>query len=404
MAVKKAAGRRGNGEGTIYQRPDGLWCAQITVGLKENGKPDRKSIYGKTRAIVVEKKKAAEAKVTTGLPLDRQNLTIETLMTEYLKDTSPTLRPKTIRSYTQLSNIHIVPHLGAVKVVKLDARQVQHWQATLIDSGLSGQSVNLARGCLSRALDMAVRYDWVSRNVVNYSKAPSVVHKPSPTMSQEDAQKILAAFAGHRLEGIVYLMVGCGLRISETLGLTWEDVDLENRELRVAHQLGRKSGGNSGEFVLATPKTKRGIRVLPIPPFVASALERQQLVQIEAVAEAARAEQKWGNNWQLVFTCGMGQPLAYRNVLRQFQLVIGRLELLDVTPHDMRHLHASLLAGQGINMKAISDSLGHSQIAITMDRYTHALRGADSGISGAIQNAVTHVPEKKPGSSLTKRG
>ena len=323
-----------------------------------------------------------------GKPIERQDITIQALMTEYLKDAAPTLRPKTIHSYTQLSRLHIVPHLGHIKVSKLDARTVGQWQRMLLESGLSGQTVNLARACLSRALDMAMRFDYIGRNVVILAKAPTVVHRQMAPLGRADAQAILALFDGTRFETVVSLIIGCGLRIGEVLGLTWGDIDAQNQRLTVAHQLGRTKG-NTGAFILSSPKTQKGFRAVALPEFVLEALQHQKIAQLEALRFCTEAGAVWGNEWGLVFTTGTGHPLAYRNVMRTIQDTVQRSDLeMHITPHVLRHLHASLLVAQGINMKVVSTSLGHSQINLTMDRYAHLVPDIESGAAGAMQSAM----------------
>lgn len=119
------------------------------------------------------------------------------------------------------------------------------------------------------------------------------------------------------------------------------------------------------------------------------ALEHQRISQLGALRYCTDAGETWGNEWGLVFTTGTGQPLAYRNVMRSIQETIARSEIeVHITPHILRHLHASLLVAQGINIKVISTSLGHSQINTTMDRYAYLVPDIESGAATAMQDAV----------------
>lgn len=359
----------------------------VSVGIDPaTGKPLRKSAYGKTRIEARDKLRAMIRALEDGLPLVRQDITVETLMTEYLAETKPNLRPNSYKSYEQASRIHIVPKLGTIKITALDVRTIQLWQRGMLDQGTSAATVKIVRSCLSRGLDMGMRYEWISRNVVELTPAPAptAVTKKTPQLDNAMIKSFIDVFMGHRLESLVCVMIGCGLRPSEALGLTWESIDFDKARLTIHHQLATQGK----ESTVAVPKTKSGYRSVPVPGFVLESLQRQKERQQQHKAEITGAGQEWGNDLDLVFTTDLGTALTYNAAKATFVLARDKAGLPQITLHKFRHLYASVLVSSGVNMKVVSTHMGHAQIGITLDRYSHLLPDVDHGVITALENAL----------------
>jgi integrase len=155
-----------------------------------------------------------------------------------------------------------------------------------------------------------------------------------------------------------------GLRQGEALGLWWDDVDTRSGLLRVRRALQRQRGGG---LVFTDPKTQRSKRTIPLPPPLVDALtahrDRQEKERITA-----------GSLWRgspCVFTTQLGAPIEPRNDYRQFKKLLDRAGLPSVRLHDLRHTAASLLLAQGVPARVVMEILGHSQIALTMNTYSH---------------------------------
>ena len=160
------------------------------------------------------------------------------------------------------------------------------------------------------------------------------------------------------------MVVALGLRESEALGLTWDDVDLDERTLRVRHQLQRRDG----EFVLAPLKSLGSQRTVALPAFAGEALRRHHAAQSR---ERLALGVNWENVLDLVFITPTGRPLHRRNVLRWFQQLLEREGLPIRGIKELRHTAASLLHSQGLSPREIADLLGHSDVRITLEVYTH---------------------------------
>jgi integrase len=155
-----------------------------------------------------------------------------------------------------------------------------------------------------------------------------------------------------------------GLRQGEALGLWWEDVDLPARVLRVRRALQRQRGGG---LVFTAPITARSRRTVPLPAQLVHALEDHKEQQDK---ERAAAGSLWRGSL-CVFTTPVGTPVDPRNDYREFKKLLGRAGLPSVRLHDLRHTAASLLVAQGVPPRVVMEILGHSQIALTMNTYSH---------------------------------
>ncbi len=156
-----------------------------------------------------------------------------------------------------------------------------------------------------------------------------------------------------------------GLRQGEALGLRWQDIDLDLGYLRVSKQLQRMDG----KFALVEPKTSRSRRTLVMPEAIASSLRAHRTTQL---SEPPSAAEKWPE-WDLVFTRPDGAPLDGTVVTHQFHRLLDRARLPQRRFHDLRHSCATLMLAQGVPARVVMDVLGHSQIALTMNTYTHVL-------------------------------
>ena len=178
---------------------------------------------------------------------------------------------------------------------------------------------------------------------------------------------------GDRLEALYTVATATGLRQGEALGLRWRDVDLDAGSLRVAHSLQRvpiaKRIGKGPEFVLAEPKTARSRRAIHLPGVVVTALREHRVRQLEDRIAA-------GSAWldlDLVFCTTVGTPLVARNVVRAFGHLLRRAGLPPIRFHDLRHSAATLMLAQGVSPRVIMETLGHSQIGMTMNLYAHVM-------------------------------
>lgn len=387
------AKRRGNQEGHIGQRANGLWQCAITI-KGEDGKPRRVFRYAKTRAEAAKKLQALQQEQAAGSPTPRAQITLRKAAEEYLeqKQQSGAWSVRTYKIASDILRVHVLPTLGDKRLTDIDVRAVTRWLGAMGNT----RTAQLSHQHLRATLALAVRYEWIGRNVAALVPAPKVVPRKPPDTSRADARRILEVMRDLPNQPVSYnlgdyyyllacLLLGCGLRIGEALGLSWNDWQPEAHTLTVTKKLTHKDGRNYGGFVLSPPKTAAGVRTIAVPRFVAEALESRRASQ-EAHREAAG--DAWANEWGLVFTTDAGRPLAYRNVSDSVRRILARGGIEGVRFHDLRHGHASLLIDDGVPLSVISAALGHKDVGITGRIYIHKLKGVDTRTAAAMEGLV----------------
>jgi len=362
MTAGQRSKGRGNGEGSIYQRSDGKWCAAITL---EFGK--RRVLYGRTRKDVAEKLAVALRDVQQGLPIPGKRLTTERFLTDWLEHTvAGARRPKTWRAYEFAVRVHIVPRFGSVPVAKLSPEHVQRLQRDMEAKGLSPATIALVRAVLGTALRQATKWGLVARNPVPLVDAPSGLNKEAQVLNPEQARRLLEAAVGDDFDNLLRFMLSTGLRIGEALGLRWADIDDSYRELRVRQQLVELPGEPKS---FGQPKSASGRRVVPIIPTAADALHAERARMLKHRLRAADLWQDHG----LVFCNELGGPYASKRVREHLHRLVATAGLPErTTPHTLRHSAATFLLAAGVADRVVMEIMGHSSIAMT-SRYEHVL-------------------------------
>ena len=356
--------RRGNREGTLRKRPDGRWEGRVAVQL--GPRLVRRSVYADNRAECQQQLAKVVQSLQRGVIGADGRLTLAQFLTRWLERIGPSLRPNTLSRYRSLV-AHVCEDIGNVPLRTLTPHDVDAMLQRKRDVGLGPRTLSHLRGCLRSALNQAIRWELIERNVASLSLPPKQPEREVPPMSPDEALSILAAVRGTRLDGIVTVGLACGLRPGETLGLTWECVDLERRLLRVGSAL----SSADGRYQLMEPKTRRSRRSLPLPEVAVAALRRQKAGQSE---DRLRAGQRWHEPIEgLVFTTELGAPRNASTVTHQFRRLLRANGLPPRTMHQLRHGCATLLLAQGVDLKTVSSILGHSQITLTANTYAGVL-------------------------------
>lgn len=357
--------KRGQNEGSIYKRKDGRWVGVLNLGY-QGGRRRRKSFYGDTRKEVQDKLIEALRAKQQNLPIAPERQKLSQFLERWLeRSAKPTLRPRTFEGYRDHVNKHIVPSIGHIRLAKLTPEDVQGFLNEKIASGLSPRTVQYMHAVLRRALNQAVRWGYLVRNVATLVDRPRSQTKEIEPLTPEQARTLLTTVEGDRLEALYRVALALGLRKGEALGLRWQNVDLEESQLSVRNSMQRVEG----KLQLVETKTNRSRRTITMPASVVSALRLHRARQLR---ERLMAAGRWKEN-DLVFATTIGTPLDGRKITAHFKALLKRAELPDKRFHDLRHTCASLLLAQSIHPRVVMDILGHSNIAMTMNTYSHVI-------------------------------
>lgn len=357
-------GKRGNGEGSIYKQRDGLWAASISVDTPQGRK--RKYFYGKTRKEVQEKLASALHERQQGTIITTPNQTVGQFLTDWLTVHKPTVRARTYERYEGFVRLHVIPTIGRVQLQKLSAQHIQSLYARKLEEKLSPTTVNTLHMMLHRALKDAVRWGLVARNVCDLVSPPRRAHYEFKPLTLEQAHQLLTALHGHNMEALFVLALTTGMRRGEILALKWQDINFTQNMLQVRRIFTRAPGQR---YVEAQPKTDKSRRSVMLPSITTELLKQHRIHQLEAKLQA-------GEFWEehdLVFCTSLGTPLNPNKVLERFKTVLKKAGLPDMRFHDLRHSAATMLLSVGVHPKVVQELLGHNQISMTMDTYSHVL-------------------------------
>lgn len=350
--------RRGNGDGNITKRSDGRWMARVTI----NG--ESRCLYGKTRQEAARKMQDAIRDIERGVVTKTDRLTLNQYLDDWLAAKKPELEYSAWLRYEQYLRIHVRPPLGKVPLTKLTAHQLSALYAKKLDEGCAANSVRHLHACLHTALEDALLHDLVVRNVADLVRPPKAPHLDMQTYTPEQANQLLEAARGDRLEALYVLMLTTACRLGELLGLRWPALDLDKGEMQITSALKEVNGKRS----MGTPKTPHSRRAIPLTPRAIEALRQHRAAQLtERLAH--------GGDWnpdQFVFCTTNGTSYAKSNWRVQHYLrLVHRAGLPYIRPHDLRHTAATLLLAEGVQPLVVSHMLGHSNVAFTLQTYGH---------------------------------
>lgn len=354
--------RRGHNEGSIYQRAsDGKWVGAVHLGWDETGRR-RKVVYGKTRAEVSQKITRILHDHQKGLPVQTADKTVAAFLDEWLEDVvKPTKSAATYRAYRSNAETHIKPAIGKHRLIKLDQ---QHVQTMLNRLTVSSETARLVRSILRAALNQAMAWDQVSRNVAALTAPIKGERFEGYALSPDEVQRVMAAVADDSLVALYAIATSVGMRQAEILGLRWRDVDRETGTITIRHQLAT----NEPDRIFVELKTKSSRRTISLPPPVLDMLRRHHTRQLE---QRLQSGGKW-YDFDLVFSRNHGlpyHPTEVRRHWRKVKLTAGIPE--SVRFHDLRHSALTILASRGVPPRTLMGIAGHSTIAVTMQIYAH---------------------------------
>jgi integrase len=376
---------RANGDGDVFPRKNKAGKITSYRGAYVGPDGKRRYVSGKTKEEARKALRQARGDAERGLVFDADNLKLGEYLDRWLSDSvSDTVKATTFERYEQITRLHLKPALGRVKLKALTPAHVRGLYREKLEAGLSARTVRYIHTTLHKALKQAVMDGLIPRNATESVKPPQPSREEMCPLTPEQAKLLLkvAHETGDRLEALYVLAIHTGLRQGELLGLKWDDVDLEDGSLQVRRTLTITKNGP----LFTSPKTTGSRRSVKLTSHAIEAvrhhLERQ-------LGEIDRVGSLWSENG-LIFASEMGESLNRHNLTRHsFKPLLKRAGLPQIRFHDLRHTCATLLLTRNVNPKIVSEMLGHSSIAITLDTYSHVLPNMRDQAAAAMEEALS---------------
>jgi integrase len=364
-------GRRGNAEGSVYQRRDGRWVAQLQIGYGANGAPRFRHRYAATRREADDRLVEMKAARLNGVLGDDEGLTVAGLLERWLESKTRDLRPSTLLSYRSTARLYITPMIGRLRLERLRPLDLERMVAALLEAGHSPHIAAYSLRIIKSALKQAVRWQLVGRNAAEAIRPPRVPRNELTVWTGAEAKRFLEASAPHRLHALFVLALLTGMRRGELLGLGWDDLDLERARLTVRRNLVY----TPGLLELSKPKTSGSHRTVPLSSGVIEVLREHRIRQ---TLERKALGTAYGN-CELVFASEVGTPTHPRNLERVFFNLLEASGVRRIRFHDLRHTAASLMILRNVLPKVVSRLLGHASVAFTLQVYVHVFEEQETG-------------------------
>ncbi|QIY63494.1 tyrosine-type recombinase/integrase [Streptomyces sp. RPA4-2] len=394
--------RQPNGRSSIYLGKDGKWHGRVTVGIRDNGKPDRRHVERKTRAEVTAAVRELEKQRDGGTVRKvGRAWTVETWLTHWVESIAPlAVNENTMVGYGVAVRKHLIPALGAHRLDKLGPEHIERFYGKMQAAGRRAGTIHQIHRTFRTALNEAVRRGHLTRNPVQLAKAPRLSEEEIEPYTVTEVQRLLRTADDRRNSARWAVALALGLRQGEALGLKWADVDLRNGVLMVrrsrrrphyAHGCGDTCGRKAGYCPqrertnpeTADTKSRAGRRAVGLPAQLVDLLKTHRAKQD---AERDAAGQDWTDEgWLFATPVGRGTPPRtdyddWKDLLTDAKVRDGRL-------HDARHTAATVLLILGVSERAVMGLMGWSTTAMAA-RYQHMVDSVRNDVARRVDGLI----------------
>ncbi|WP_328860692.1 tyrosine-type recombinase/integrase [Streptomyces sp. NBC_00306] len=403
MAEEKKRTRQPNGRSSIYFGKDGKWHGRVTVGIRDDGTPDRRHVERKTRAEVTAAVSELEKqRDTKTVKKPGKAWTVKAWLTHWIENVAPlAVNDNTMVGYGVAVRKHLIPGLGAHRLDRLKPEHIEAFYAKMQSNGSKPATAHQVHRTLRTALNEAVRRGHLGKNPVQLAKAPKTGEYEVEPYSVKEVQRLLQAAGRHRNSARWAVALALGLRQGEVLGLKWEDVDLEAGFLVVrrsrhraqyahgcADPCGRKAAGycphkQRTNPELSTTKSRAGRRAVGLPEQLVDLLRAHLKAQ---EGERAAAGKRWEEN-RLVFPDEQGRSPSHRRDWAEWKSLLTEAKVRDGRLHDARHTAATVLLILGIPERAVMGLMGWSTTAMAA-RYQHMVDAVRTDIARQVDGLI----------------
>jgi integrase len=372
--------------GHLRERSPGRWAIVIDVRDPATGKRRRKwhSFLGTKRQAQVECAKLI-AEIKNGTALDPAKATLREYLERWLAHMATQVSPRSAENYREVVEHWIVPALGNVQLARLQPEQIaQAYSNALTEGGkdgrgLSSRSVLLMHRTLSQSLKHAVIWKLRGDNPASFCKPPRVERKEMKVLDLDSTASLIEFARGGRLYIPILFFALCGLRRAEVAALRWNRVDLDARRLSVSTSIEQTAQGVREK----PPKTGKA-RSIALPALVVEELRRHRVSQAEQLLALGVRQAEETH----ICLREDGSPWPPRVLTYAFARVIRASGLTKVRLHDLRHGHATHLLVANTHPKVVQERLGHANIQLTLDTYSHVLPSMQEDAATTIDAAI----------------
>jgi len=381
--------------GHIVKRGKDSYSVKVSLGFDQSAgryKYQWVTVKG-TKADAQKRLTELLHQLDTGVYLKPGKTTVAEYLTAWLRDyAKPSLSPRGYERYESVIRVHLKPALGHIPLTQLRPGHLQKHYTALLDAGLRPRSVRYDHVILHKALETAVKWGLVSRNVADATSPPKAGRTDIQTWDESEMGQFLETAKDTQYYALFYTALFTGARRSELLALRWSDIDFILSQLNISrglHQL------RDGRYVFTQPKSAKSLRSIALSPSAILVLDHHRMAK-NIEAKMLGIELK---DTDLVFCHLDGKPLRPNTVSRAWGMTATRAGVKVIRFHDARHTHASIMLKQGIHPKIVQERLGHASIQITLDTYSHVA----PGLQQAAANRFDEVLSPKYNSSVSQK-
>ncbi|MEV7136667.1 tyrosine-type recombinase/integrase [Streptomyces tauricus] len=398
--------KRPDGASSIYFGKDGYWHGRVTVGVRDDGKPDRRHVMSKvSEGEVIKKVRALEKQRDEGkVRKPGRAWTVKAWLLHWVEEIAkPSVRENTYAGYEVAVRVHLVPGVGAHRLDKLEPEHLERLYTKMQRSGSKAATAHQAHRTMRTALNHALRRGHITRNVATLAVPPRIEEEEVEPYDIEEVQRLLSEAAKLRNSARWSIALALGLRQGEALGLRWSDVDLPNGILRVRknrlrpkylHGCGRECGRKPGYCKqrvrknedTANTKSRAGRRVIGVPAELVRLLE---LHRKEQDRERLLAANEWRETG-FVFTSPVGEPLVPSTDYDVWKQLLTDAKVRDGRLHDARHTAATVLLILGVPERVVMQIMGWSSTAMAA-RYQHVTGGILADVAQRVGGLIWEV-------------
>lgn len=355
----------------------------VSIGRDSNGKLIRKEFYGSSKKDAENKRDEYLDNIKKGLNVDYKNIVLGDLMHSWLFEivrVSNRIKPSTFQRYEGIYRNYVKnSDIYGLRISNLKTIHIQRYYNSLYTKGKTSNVIKNLNKLLKNFFNYATDEGYILKNPCSGKRIvipgeTETQEKKIEVFSDKEINTLKVALKGHRLKFLILLALGTGLRQGELLGLKWSDIDINNKQLKVERsikQVNIISADESKEYktIVQSPKSKNSIRTVPIPSNLILELKEHRKLQKQEKLKSGNSY----NNTDYVFTTEVGNTMNARNITKSYKRLLKKAKIPYKKFHSLRHTYATKLFEVNVPLKTVQMLLGHSDISITANIYTHVM-------------------------------